>query len=137
MKRSVLLAIVMLTAMGSAPLAHDEDGGPGQAVFKVDGKGAVKIGDPVKMGDLTVPKGRYLLEHRVDGAEHIVVLTRTDANGSDAWTHEFAMRLIPEKQVAKRSAIFASELRDRSLALSAIQIAGEAGDHILSKTASH
>lgn len=136
MRSSVLLVVVMLAGFGSAASAHDEDGGPGQAVFKVDGKGVVKIGDPLMIGGLTVPKGRYLLEHRVEGTEHVIVLTRADAKGSDAWTHEFAMRLIPEKQVAKRSAIFASELRDGSLGLSAIQIAGEAGDHVLSMPAS-
>lgn len=136
MRSSVLLVVVMLAGFGSAASPHDEDGGPGQAVFKVDGKGVVKIGDPLMIGGLTVPKGRYLLEHRVEGTEHVIVLTRADAKGSDAWTHEFAMRLIPEKQVAKRSAIFASELRDGSLGLSAIQIAGEAGDHVLSMPAS-
>ena len=133
--KSIVLPILMLAAFSGATSAHDEDGGPGQAVFKVDGKGAVKIGDPLMIGTLTVPKGRYLLEHRVEGTEHIIVLTRAAAKGSDAWTHEFAMRLIPEKQVAKRSAIFASELRDGSLELSAIQIVGEAGDHVLSTPA--
>jgi hypothetical protein len=132
-RAALITAFAIALAVGSAAVApHDEDGGPGQAVYKVGQNGEVKIGDRVSVGDVVVPKGKYRLDHHVEGSTHVVVLTGLDSKASAApWTHEFRMQLIPEKQVAKRSAIFADELPNGSLRLSVIQIAREAGDHLI------
>jgi hypothetical protein len=136
MKRLVVvtgLALALAYAVASVAAPHDEDNaGPGHAVYKVDKNGQVKIGDKLMVGATVVPKGRYVLEHRVEGSQHVIVLTAIATKGaSDAWTREFQMQLIPEKKVAKGSALFADDVPDGSVRFSALQIAGEAGDHIL------
>ncbi len=45
-------------------------------------------------------------------------------------SHEIPLRLYPSKHPLKTSALLAEEQRDRSLRVVAVQIAGEAGDHV-------
>ena len=129
-----LAAIALVIGLGAAAnvaaAPHDEDAGPGHPVYKIGQAGEVKIADPLTIGSLVLPKGRYLVQHRVDGTRHLIVLTRVDPK-AERTIQEFVTQLIAEKKVAKRSAIFADDMPDGSERLSAIQIAGEAGDHIV------
>jgi hypothetical protein len=130
---ALVTSSILMFALG-IPTAAVHDGnhaaGPGDKIFKVGKNGDVKIGNDVKIGEILVKKGKYLFEHRVDGGQHIVVLTSIDnKNSSEAVVHEIRTRLITSRDPVKKSALFAEEQRDRSYRVTVIQIAGENGDH--------
>lgn len=135
MKRiaSVAAAGVFVLAFGlSGAALHDGPHvGPDGEVFTVGKNGEVKIGMDVVIGDVLVKKGKYLLEHRIDGDAHILALTGLDTKkGSEAPAHQIRLRLLPSRDPVKKSALFAERLQDRSYRVSVVQIAGEAGDHV-------
>lgn len=126
-------AVAFVLALGLRGAAR-HDGphvGPDGEVFNVSKNGEVKIGTDIAIGDALVRKGKYVVEHRVDGDEHILLLTGVDPKkGSETPVHQIRMRLLPARDVARKSALFAERLQDRSYRVSIVQIAGEAGDHV-------
>jgi hypothetical protein len=124
---SVSLVLALLVVPGVS--AHDgHDDGPTEQTFKVGKNGEIKFGEDVKMGDLLVKKGRYLLEHRIDGARHLFVLTSNEAKA--ATVYEVPTEILVSKVPVKKSAIYATERADRVLQVTVVQIAGEDVDHL-------
>lgn len=132
-KIASVAAVVIVLALGLRVAAR-HDGphvGPDGEVFTVGKNGDVKIGMDIAIGDVLVRKGKYVVEHRVDGSEHVLLLTGVDPKkGSETPVHQIRMRLLPARDVARRSALFAERLQDRSYRVNIVQIAGEAGDHV-------
>lgn len=111
--------------------AHDgPHGGPDEATFKVGKNGDVKIGEDITVGPVLVKRGKYRFEHRVEGERHTVRLTRLESKAAEELTYELPMRLIPSRQASKRTAVFAKELADQSLAMTAVEVAGESVEHV-------
>lgn len=134
MARIATLMTLVTVLASAAPVAalHDgHDEGPTGQVFKVGKSGDVKIGNDVRIGDILVKKGKYLVAHRVHGDTHILVLTAiAQKDGSESPAYEIRMRLVPSRNPVKASALFAQEQRDHSYRVTNVQIAGENGDHI-------
>lgn len=131
----VVLSVFLLSAF-AGPVTAGHDGphgeGPLDRTFNIGKKGDVKIGEDVKIGDVLVRKGKYLISHRVEGDHHIVVLTGVDKTpSSESSIHEIRMRFFPSRDRVKKSALFAEPRRDRSYEVTVIQIAGEDGDHAI------
>lgn len=127
------MALILVFAF-SLPAAALHDGphvGPDGEVFNVSKNGDVKIDMDVAVGDVVVKKGKYLVEHRMEGDQHTLVLTGLDGKkGVEAPVHQIRMRWISSKDAVKKSALFAERQRDRSYRVTVIQIAGESGDHM-------
>lgn len=129
----VVLSVFLLSAF-AGPVTAGHDGphgeGPLDRTFNIGKKGDVKIDEDVKIGDVLVRKGKYLISHRVEGDHHIVVLTRVDKTpSSEGSIHEIRMRFFPSREMVKKSALFAEPQRDNSYRITVIQIVGENGDH--------
>ncbi len=137
MKRiaSVSLVLALLAVPGVS--AHDgHEDGPTEQTFKVGQGGKVKFGEDVKMGDRLVKKGRYVLEHRVDGDRHLFVLIGAERiEGKTAFVYEVPMEVLVSRVPVKKSAIYATERADHVLQVSVVQIAGENVDHLPRGTA--
>lgn len=130
MLSAAVAGLVILAVTRSA--AHDgPHGGPGEATFKVGKNGDVKIGEDVKAGPVLVKRGKYRFEHRIEGDRHTVWLTKLDIKAAGESTYELPMRLIPSREAGKRTAVHAAELTDHSLAMIAIEVAGENVAHVL------
>ena len=133
--RLARLACLSLVFASPRPIAalqeHVHDAGPHNEVYKVGKNGDVKIGTDVKIGDVLVKEGKYLLAHRAEGDRHYLVLTRIDPkNRTEAPGYEIRTRLVPSAEPVKRSALFAYQLGDGSYRVAVVQIVGEDGDHL-------
>lgn len=130
MKRIVSLALVAGLVSGPALSAHDGHDDVTEQTFKVGNKGEVRFSEDMKMGDILVKKGRYVLEHRIDGNRHVLVLRdalRSEAGAGPAY--EMPTEVLSSKLPVKKSAIYASE-RDNLLQVTVVQILGENIDHL-------
>jgi hypothetical protein len=131
MKRLGSVAAMVLLVLVSRAWAHDgHDDGPAEQAFKVGKNGEVKFGEDVKMGSLLVKKGRYVLEHRVEGNRHFIVLTSAERSEQAPAVYDVPMTVVASKVAAKKSAVFAAEGKDRSLRVTVVQIGGEKFDHL-------
>ena len=100
------------------------------STFKVGKNGEVKFGEDVKMGDFLVKKGRYVLEHRIDGDRHLFVLTSAERIEAKApLIYEVPTEVLVSKVPVKKSAIYATERADHVLQVSVVQISWENVDH--------
>ena len=132
MKRIASVSLVLALLVVPGVSAHDgHDDGPTEQTFKIGKNGEVKFGEDVKMGDFLVKKGRFVLEHRVDGDRHLFVLTgaeRVEAKASVVY--EVPTEVLVSKAPVKKSAIYATERADHVLQVTVVQIAGENVDHL-------
>ena len=136
MTRKLRLRMTALVAMFglSAPLAafhpgHDEHP---EVVYTVDKNGQVKIGMDVRIAGAIVKKGKYELTHRVDGDQHVVVLTgQPNKETTMGVVHEIRTTWLPSRDRVRQSALFAYDQPDAVYEVTKIQIAGENGDHVL------
>jgi hypothetical protein len=82
MKLKLAMLTGCLTALlGSTPLAVAHDGHPvgdSNEVFKINKSGEVKLAGETRFGSVTIKKGKYLVEHRIDGSGHTFIFTSTD-----------------------------------------------------------
>ena len=124
-----LVAITL--ALSATVGAHDgpHEPGPDDELFKVSKAGEVKLKVDVVMAGVPVPKGNYLLEHRVEGARHLLLLSRRRGN-DPAEVFTVPTRLFAGTESARGSWLLAERLKDGSYRLSVGQIAGESGDHV-------
>lgn len=133
--RKRLLRVTALLAMFalSAPVAafhpgHDEHV---EVVYAVDKNGQVKIDGDVRIAGVIVKKGKYELTHRVEGYQHVVVLTGQPNKETTRVVHEIRTTWIPSRDRVRKSALFAYDQPDAVYEVTKIQIAGENGDHVL------
>jgi hypothetical protein len=125
----VPFVLALVSASGLS--AHDGHDDVTEQTFKVGNKGEVKFGEDVKMGGFLVKKGRYVLEHHIDGARHLLVLTSAERREAQvAVTYEVSTEVVSSKLPVKKSAIYAAERDDHELQVAVVQILGENIDHL-------
>ena len=75
-----IAAVVALFATQPATALHDGDHGgeDPNRIFKIDKKSAVNLRDTIQLNGVTVTKGKYLVEHRVDGNVHFFTFTKIE-----------------------------------------------------------
>lgn len=132
MKRFVGLGMVMLLFLAPRVLAHEgHDDGPTEQTFKIAANGEVKFGEDVRFGDFVVKKGKYVLEHRIDGERHLITLSAvTKAETTAPVVYDVPTQTVLSKVPVKKSAVYAVEGADRLLRVSVVQISGENVDHL-------
>ena len=65
MSTAVIVAAIVMLGITIASAAD-------QQVIKVGKKGDVSFNEPTQVGDVTLPPGHYVFQHRVSGGEHFV-----------------------------------------------------------------
>ena len=131
MRRIAALGIVATLIVSSGALAHEgHDDGPTEQTFKIAASGEVKFGEDVKFGDVLIKKGKYVLEHRIDGERHLIVLSAVTKAAATVSTYVAATETLAAKVPVKKSAFYATEGKDRILRVTVVQIAGENLDHL-------
>ena len=133
MTRILMTAVVAsLLLMGTFASAHDgPHGGPDAVTFKVGKNGEVNVRQDVKFGTVLVRRGKYMFEHRLDGERHVVVLTgAARKDGAVPVQYELPTSVLSSRQVAKRTAVCAKELADRSLVVTMVEVTGERAEHL-------
>ena len=125
------LGATILLVMPALVGAHDgPHTGPTDATFKVGKDGRVKVSENLVVGRRTVPRGTYLFEHRVEGDQHLIILTLTGKAAEAGPPLELPMRFLPATAAARRTALLAHEV-GRTLELTTVEVEGEAGEHVL------
>jgi hypothetical protein len=99
--------------------------------FTVGKKGDVNIREDVKIGtEYTLKKGKYLFEHRVEGDQHVIVLTGIVKAGMPVPVYAIPTRTLASRTASKQSVFVAKELVDHSLQIAVVHISGEALEHL-------
>jgi hypothetical protein len=138
-RATVFAAIyIFLASPPPARAFHEGHGpeGPIDRTFKVNKTGEVNIGRDVKIGNHFVRRGKYILTHEAGDARHVFVLSEVNKKKSAAELAriEFDSRFLPGSKRVKTSAILAHEQRDRSYEVLNIEIAGENGEHLFTRS---
>ena len=117
-----MLGIVLIFAVASVAAHDEEDGDP---FFRVGKNGQVTLDTDLWFGDVVLKKGRYTLQHRIEGADHIFVFL--DAKrGQQITIH--SKRVFPGDGTSE-SMIHAKEEKDRRVHVTKIELASENMDH--------
>lgn len=69
--RWLLLSMVVMVA-ATLVLGTTVAAAADQQVIKVGKKGEIDFDQPTQVGDVTLPAGHYVLQHRVSGSDHFV-----------------------------------------------------------------
>lgn len=96
-------------------------------VLKVGKKGEITLDTQTQVGDLLLNPGRYTLQHRVDGADHVLLFvaqSRKNASGEVRCTLEPLQHKASQTQMRLQNAGALPRLVQ-------IQIAGENVAHVL------
>ena len=75
-------------------------------------------------------KGKYRFEHRLDGDQHLIVLTSVDRKETPVRVYELRTTTLASKAIAKKTEIVARELTAHSLQIALVSVAGEAFEHL-------
>lgn len=129
----IMTASLLCAAFGVSVATHDGPHGPGQndVVFKVGKTGEVKIAADLRLSSRSIPRGKYVFEHRVEGNNHVIVLTGAASDKKVASAvHEIPTRWVTSRENVKRSLIVTREQLDWSYHITSIKVAGENGHHI-------
>lgn len=130
--RSLSIAVILLLAVVSAASANDA------RKIKVGKTGAITLKEPTNIGTLTLPAGRYLVQHRVAGPDHRIHFTLLKENlspwararsGTIELPDGVGCRLEPMDHRARRTIVFTNQ-EGGSLRVSRIEIKGENVAHV-------
>ncbi len=113
---SVLLAFLFLA--GGLIAAES-----GDAVMKDGKKGEVKFAETVKVGEITLPAGIYIVQHRIEADEHMMYFT---PKGDEAQEQSAPVMCERDPKSPRwRSSIVWLTVKDGDKALEKLMIKGE------------
>jgi hypothetical protein len=132
MRGSVLKAIMLISAMALFAAAHEGHDDPLLPhTVKIGKTGEVAFGMPVRFGETLLRKGRFILEHRVEGNQHWIRLTPVPAKGPVAQTApavELPAKVGGAKGKVTKSEVLVHPIKD-VFEIVRITIAGEDVEH--------
>lgn len=136
---SLFLKLTVMTAVLLLNIAFAFAGN--EQVIKVGKKGDVSFNEPTQVGDVTLPAGHYVFQHRVSGNDHFVkfvgakemhhsgsVMT-TPMQVGPTTTKDIKCTVEPLNQKVKETAIF-SDNSSGMRKVTRIEIAGENVAHV-------
>ena len=132
--------VALLVAPASVPV-HAQHAGHGGTMsaeparpytekLKIGKDGTVAFAGPTVLGEWVLKPGTYRFEHAVEGADHFVAFTPSDAPPSEPPSVRVRCRLVPLKKPAKRTEIHALVNSGGSRTIEAIQVRGESVRHV-------
>ena len=104
--------------------AHDE--AEGDPYFKIAKNGQVNFSSDVRIGDQILKKGKYVVQHRVDGSDHVFVFVDMKRNSQQTTVH--SKGVFPGDK-SGASGVHAKEQKDRTIVVTKIEMAAENMDH--------
>ena len=128
---ATVAAILLLAATFSLAAQKEQ-------VLKVGKKGDISFDTETKVGDLTLKPGRYSVQHRVQGSDHVVHFTEvtkplpysgTGGGSPKAHPGEVKCSLEPLKAKAGETAVYLAN-EDGTLRIKKITIRGENVAHV-------
>ena len=117
----LFLAVAFTAAVVSA---HDE--AEGDPYFKIAKNGQVNFNSDVRIGDQVLKKGKYIVQHRVEGADHVFVFVDLKRESQQTTIH--SKGVFPGDKSGE-SGIHAKEQKDRTIVITKIEMAAENMDH--------
>ena len=121
-----LLAIVLFAVASQAQEhVHPHDDSIPPQIFRADKSNQVSFKKEMAFGKEILPKGRYLVEHRVDGSAHLISF-KSASKGTEI---QLEARTIPGSQKVSRTEILALPDKDR-FEIVRILVPGESVEHL-------
>lgn len=87
----------------------------------------VTFSDPMKVGDVLLPKGEYKVQHTMEGENHIMVFTQ-EKNSKSA-TARVKCQIVPLEEKAKRTQLLYNENADERI-LQEVVFSGDKAKHV-------
>jgi hypothetical protein len=115
MRKLCLLFSIAAMVTGTLLLSVTVASAADQQIIKVGKKGEIMFSAETQVGDLTLKPGRYQMQHRVEGSDHMIHFTELtggdnpyNPGGPTGAAHpgEMKCRLEPMSVKAKRTAVF-------------------------------
>ena len=88
----------------------------------------VTFNDPIKVGDMVLPKGDYKVEHTMQGEEHIMVFTQLHAKSPA--TAKAKCQLVKLAATAERTEVLYNHPDPNTHVLQEIVFRGETAKHV-------
>ena len=146
-RRILRLAATAVTALFVAAVAFAQDHSHGQMQDQMQGKqqttktgkkGKIVLPQVTKAGDLTLPPGTYLVQHRVEGDDHFVHFTKMSEAAPGSYSvypksHEGEIKCTIESLSSKatRTSVILEKQDDGTYRVLRIEIAGENIAHVV------
>jgi hypothetical protein len=105
-------------------LAHDE--AEGDPYFKIAKNGQVNFNSDVRIGEQILKKGKYIVQHRVDGTDHVFVFVDLKRESQQTTVH--SKGVFPGDRSGE-SGVHGKEQKDRTIVITKIEMAAENMDH--------
>jgi|SRR5581483_560060 len=135
--RNLMLAVIAVGILAARGFASEADKlFPG----KVESKAEIRLSSKTRFSGFTLPPGRYVLEHRIDGSEHTMTFIQVRAGNTlrSAPTHKVVpvrvrCSLEPLPGKVKKTAFYSVAEGDANRAVR-LEIKGENVAHIFPVT---
>jgi hypothetical protein len=96
--------------------------------FGVADNQRVTFNDPMKVGDIVLPKGEYTVQHTMEGDSHIMVFTQLKA--SKPAEARVKCQLVPLQEKAKRTQLLYNQDASNVRTLQEVIFAGDTAKHV-------
>ena len=123
MRSMKLVALIALFLLGISVVAMAE-----RNKFGVSDTQQVTFAEPIKVGDVLLPKGQYTVRHTMEGENHIMVFTQI-TKGTPASTRVKCQLVpLPEK-AAQTQVLYGHDLKDGHI-LQELVFRGDTAKHV-------
>src|SRR5437016_11640286 len=119
LKFTSLLAIFLLT-VGLSMARQNQ--------FGVADTQKISFGEPVKVGEVVLPKGDYKVQHTMEGENHIMVFTQL--NASEPAVAHVKCQLVPLDKKAEHTQVIYGHNQADTHVLQEMLFAGDTAKHV-------
>jgi hypothetical protein len=118
-------------------LPHPHDESELSRAYKVKPNGEIDLVDDTMIRETLLPRGKYLVGHRLDGATHSIVFTQVPDKKRPAQAPvTVAASVVPAKAAVSQSMVLAlppeqGQAKNKYFRIMRVDIAGESFEHLL------
>jgi hypothetical protein len=123
MRSMKVAAVLVVIVFGLATLATAE-----RNKFGVSDTQKVTFNEPIKVGDVVLPKGEYKIQHTMEGENHIMVFTQV-TKGTAATTR-VKCQLVPLPEKAEQTQVLYSHDQKDGHVLQELIFRGDTAKHV-------
>jgi hypothetical protein len=119
-KLAAILALIVLSTSLVAVAAPNKYG--------VADTRKISFSEPIKVGDVVLPKGEYKVQHTMEGENHIMVFTQLKA--SEPAVAHVKCQLVPLAKKAERTEVMYGHNQTDTHVLQEMVFAGDTAKHV-------
>lgn len=123
MRLMKVVAVLAVIVIGLATFATAE-----RNKFGVSDTQKVTFNEPIKIGDVVLPKGEYKIQHTMEGENHIMVFKQI-TNGTAATTR-VKCQLVPLPEKAERTQVLYGHDQKEGHVLQELVFRGDTAKHV-------